>query len=252
MSAAATPTGAAAACSRSSTRPAARGRTTRCSSRKRTCAVREHESAQPDGVPEPAPHGARARAARRRPDARSGERRRHADVGRHRVDPVRGVGVSRSRAPREACGSCGACSSSCAQTIHPAFDKGAHYFGVRAAQGRRSARRHARRDGHACDGEGDRLAHDRRGRLGAAISARRRRSDRGDRRQRAAARGVCRCTRRCVRRRVSCCRGSRSSAARCLGGTSGSPASPRSAPTSTSSATPARARRCCCGARSST
>ena len=78
---------------------------------------------------------------------------------------------------------------------------------IKVAGRRRPARRRAR------DGEADHAPHDRPGRLGAAVSARRRRSDRASSARSRSATG-CRST--SMRASAgSCCRGSRSSAARC-------------------------------------
>ena len=94
---------------------------------------------------------------------------------------MRGRRVSRSRAPRRSRGSCGP-SSSCRRRSIPAFDKAAHYFGVKLVKVPVGA--DFRADVRAM-AQGDRLADDRHRRVGAAVSARRRRSDRRARRARA-------------------------------------------------------------------
>jgi hypothetical protein len=112
-------------------------------------------------------------------------------------------------------------SSSLPTTFHPAFDKAAHYFGVKLVQSAGRAPTCAPTCARWPKAITWRTI--RPGRLGAAIRARRRRTDRRARR-------ASRQKRRlplhvdAVRSAASCCRGSSSSAGRCRCGTFASPA----------------------------
>ena len=135
-------------------------------------------------------------------------------------------------------------------TVHAAFHKAAHYFGVEAGAGpgrRRLPRRRRRRPMAAVDEARDRTVLVVVSR--AVVRARRRRpGHRARGRSRPRAGSAATSTRASA---AGCCRTPRGSAAPCRRGRSRSRASPRSRSTCTSTATPPRAPRCCCTARRS-
>jgi hypothetical protein len=117
------------------------------------------------------------------------------------------------------------------ETAHPALHKGGHYFGIEMRK--RRGHRHVR-GRHGLDAVAGRREHRRARRFGRHLPARPDRPDRRDERPRARARHQP--ARRRLPRWLHPLLGPRTSASACRCSTSGTPVSPRSAPTPTSTA----------------